>query len=162
MNKKEKSLTTVIVIIIVAALLLYSSIFYFGHSNLSVLPCFATPGYSCQNYVLETNGTFSFLFGQYTSPTIYNIKMACAATETTAGLPNPPSALENITYYLQNGTMISVALQCYGASGTAFSGSIGSPFSGFIWLNYTNNSTIPSSTNPWHTLKVATISLNAT
>ncbi|MFI5412926.1 MAG: hypothetical protein ACHQX1_03470, partial [Candidatus Micrarchaeales archaeon] len=66
---------------------------------------------------------------------------------------------------LASGQTIAVSqLPCFGTTGLQLANggtaaTIGAPFSGFLWLNYTTASGIPGGTNPWYTVKAATITV---
>jgi hypothetical protein len=71
------------------------------------------------------------------------------------------------TLTIANGGTISVtSLNCYGASGSDISNvARGTSFSGGIWINYTANNAAPTvsgGTNPFLTVKIATISAKVT
>lgn len=146
--------------------------------------CASAPGFLCQNPTLSQNGTLSFMFGmELSNQKYYNIQMACAATANTGGYPNNAQALVNINpsgiakgnipgdsnnIALASGETVLVSnLLCYGSTGLPLGSisnpaSIGSPFSGFIWLDYTNSSGIPNSINPWQTQKIAIVLVKVT
>ena len=176
-------------ILIIAVVLgaLFSLGVFSGGATLGTA-CVAQSGFLCQSpIVLGTNGNVSFIFGQSTGATIYNVGLACAATSTSAaGLPNPPGAMVYIdgvtgkanTLVAGNGntmvaanslTLISGAtvtvsgLTCYGSTANALrSQVIGTAFSGSLYMNYTTGSgspTVSSGTNPWLTQKVAIVTL---
>lgn len=141
------------------------------------LPCVASPGYVCQNMVLHTTGQLTFKLGQNTGITEYNLNIACASTANAAGYPNDGymafnSILANgnvnpnqsLGTSLNSGQTINInGISCAGPNGIQLgSVPIGTTFTGFIWLNYTvspgNNF---STSNPWHTMEVGTMSLHA-
>ncbi len=71
--------------------------------------CAATEDYSCSQLVLAKAGSdnisLSFVFGQNTGAPIFNIGMACSASATAGGLPNPASntfAAQNTIVYLNS------------------------------------------------------------
>ncbi len=57
--------------------------------------CIAAPGYTCTGLSLAKTGTsnvsLSLTFGQSTGQSIYNVGMACSATASSGGLPDPAS-----------------------------------------------------------------------
>ncbi len=57
--------------------------------------CVAQAGFLCKTpVILGTNGNVSFIFGQNTGATIFNIGLACTSTSIqNFGLPNPPTAM---------------------------------------------------------------------
>ena len=179
-------------ILIIAVVLgaLFSLGVFSGGATLGTA-CVAQSGFLCQSpIVLGTNGNVSFVFGQSTGATIYNIGIACAATSTSsAGLPNPPTAMVYVdgvtgkatnviaagvntavgggynTLTLISGATVTVSgLSCYGTTANALrSQVIGTAFSGSLYLNYTSGSATPTNTvggaNPWLTQKVAILTL---
>lgn len=68
---------------------------------------------------------------------------------------------------LASGQTIAISgngVPCYGTTGAplgtaATPATIGQAFSGFIWMNYTTSTGGYSSTNPWYTVKIATVNL---
>ncbi len=56
-------------------------------------------------------------------------------------------------------------LPCIGNNGkfVGFGSPISTAFSGYIWMNYTTGSTAPAAvSNPWYTVKVATLNTKVT
>ncbi len=142
--------------------------------------CIAAPGFLCQAPTLATNGNLSFSFGESTGSSMYNIGLGCVATSNNYGHPNPgnavvllntygeatsevASSLNTTSFYMNSGSEDFISnLKCFGASGSPISSiTQGSTFTGSLFLNYTTNSSAPSSTNPWLSVKVATLTLKA-
>ncbi len=156
----------------------------FNGGSLAGSSCVASPGFYCQNLALQnaattTNG-ITLTFGQSLGYTIYNLAMACAATSNSLGYPSGTTfndinsvgswmpSLGVVGTSLASGSTIAIGvtatsnnIPCIGSNGKSvgFGSAVGTPFSGYLWLNYTTNSGAPAAgTNPWYTIKVATIS----
>lgn len=161
-------MVAVIIFIVAVIIVALSLLFYLIiHSIKAVSPtyhCISSPGYLCSGVILSTNGTLNLSFGQQIGLTVYHLELACTATTMSNGLPKPLSAFQNITTSLQNGNITAVSdLPCYDTNGTLLGmQTSGTTFMGFLLLNYTNSSAIPSNTNPWRTVKVATLTLKVT
>jgi hypothetical protein len=144
----------------------------FGAANVLGTACVASPGYLCQNPTLITTGKLTFSLGQSTGSSAYNIALACAETQMTNGLPNPGTSFYSITAsgaaiaesnsgntLVSGQELVVEGLPCYGSTGALLSSpSVGTSFSGYIWLNYTTNTgAAAAGTNPWRTSKIATV-----
>ncbi|MDE1856047.1 MAG: hypothetical protein KGH49_02320 [Candidatus Micrarchaeota archaeon] len=166
------------ILIIAVVLGALFSLGVFNTGSLLGTSCVASPGFLCSSPTLNTAGNLSATIGQSTGSTFYNVGMGCASTTTTAGLPNPTGATVYVnsngmantiaanaptvgTLTLVSGQTISLsALKCYGTNANAITGpSIGTTFSGGLWMNYTLSSGAPGSSNPMLTQKVASITL---
>ncbi len=97
----------VLIIAVVLAALYNLGVFSSQGSGTS---CIAATGYTCTGLALaKTSATkvnLSFTFGENTGQPIYNIGMACSATATPGGLPNPTTnsiATQNTIVYLTSG-----------------------------------------------------------
>jgi hypothetical protein len=144
--------------------------------------CVAAPGFYCQNIVLQNTAAdngIAFTFGQNLGVTIYNIAMACAATSNSQGFPSGASfndinsagswvpSLGTAGASIISGGTLNIGITtgtnnipCVSSTGklVGVGSAIGTPFSGFIWMNYTTGPGAPAAaTNPWYTVKVATI-----
>ncbi|MDE1762093.1 MAG: hypothetical protein KGH59_01550 [Candidatus Micrarchaeota archaeon] len=90
---------------------------------------------------------------------LVDLSAAGAATATVSNVNNAGSLT------LSSGSTVSVTgLKCFGTTGVVFANtanpaSIGTAFSGSLWMNYTLSSSAPSAGNPLLTQKVATITL---
>ena len=89
----------------------------------------------------------------------YNVMTNGFANVLSTGyVTNAVSALN-----MQSGQTASIQmLPCFGSNGdllTTGSSPIGSSFSGYLFINYTTGSGTPGSSNPYFTLKIATITL---
>ncbi|MGC9099017.1 MAG: hypothetical protein ACP5HW_00500 [Candidatus Micrarchaeia archaeon] len=132
----------------------------FSGSSMLGTSCIAAPGYLCQNPVLSTSGTLTFLFGQNIGAPVYNA-ILWVAPQSTVPTSTPPSfgftnsnAGSNtlISNPFQSGQTVNVSVSLSGILGS--SPAIGTPFSGYVWLVY--NSTGSTGTRNLIT-KVATI-----
>ena len=138
--------------------------------------CIPAPGYLCSVGgvlpLLGTNGNLSFIFGQSLGSNIYNVKIACTASTTPSGQPNPPAAMTNLSVSstenktfgnvvsiytkpsvqgnltVQSGQELAViGLKCFDAEGNPLSNlSIGEAFTESLWVSYTQNSGPPNAT----------------
>ena len=166
-------------ILIIAVVLgaLYALGVFGGAASLGTA-CIPVAPFLCSNPSLTTAGLLSFTLGQNSQSTQYNIALACAATSNSLGLPNTGSA--DPWYYVNTngvasestggsnspantlslvpGQQLAVSgIQCYQSSGATFDpGSVGSAFTGTIWINYTTSSSNVVDGN-WLTAKMATI-----
>lgn len=84
--------------------------------------------------------------------------MGFANVLSTGAVTNAVSGLN-----MQSGQTASITmLPCFGSTGyllTTGSSPIGTSFSGYLFINYTTSSASPGASNPYFTLKVATITL---
>ena len=126
------------ILIIAVVLGALFSLGVFSGSSLLGTSCVASPGYYCQNPVLVGN-TLTFSFGQNTGATVYN---AIIYVEPQSASPSSSgSFFSNNTYTIGN-TFASGQIVSVSTSIAGFSGSIGTPFTGYVWLAY--NSMSPS------------------
>lgn len=172
------------ILIIAVVLGALFSLGVFNTGSLLGTSCIAAPGFLCQNPVLGTTGNLVMTIGQSTGSAFYNVGLGCAATATSAGLPNPTTALVQANTIgaantlpanqananaaltgtimtLVSGQTISISgFKCYDTTGTALSApAIGTTFSGGIWMNYTLSSGASSGSNPMLTQKIASVTL---
>jgi len=86
-------------ILIIAVVLgaLFALGIFGGTGILGGATCVASPGWLCQSPTLLPTGNLSFILGQNTGATIYNVAAACSATTQTNGQPNPPGP--SATYF---------------------------------------------------------------
>ncbi|MEM3841687.1 MAG: hypothetical protein QXN59_03275 [Candidatus Micrarchaeaceae archaeon] len=149
-----------ILIIAVALGLLYVLGLFNPSQTVAPSSCTSQSGYVCADLSLSSNGVVTFEFGQDTGFTIYNLEFACTALETPAGLPNP----SNVFTPSPESTMLNsqkeyATATCYSSTGSRFSATqIGTLYTGYLWINYTENNAAPSPSNPWLTAKVAAFS----
>ncbi len=110
--------------------------------------CLATPGYTCSNPVLATNGMLNFSFEQSTGQTLTNVQFACAATPNSIGLPTvsgggSPNMSSLIPTFASGATEPVSIPNCYTATGAALTSTpIGTPFGGTIWMYASNGNYI--------------------
>ncbi len=177
----------ILIIAIVLGVLYYLGVFS-GAATLGT-SCLAVAGYLCSAPTMATNGQLTFTLGQSTGSTQYNVGVACAAGANSVGLPYtggftgaafyfPTTASSTVTNTLPattnsvsliSGQQTTIAgLPCFSSSPTAASylfnpGAVGASFTGTLWYNYTSLSTAPASaTNPWLTVKMATLTIKTT
>ncbi len=160
----------ILIIAVILGILFQLGVFSSG--TLTGTACIATSGYYCSNPTLTTGGTLTFIFGQSTGSTLYNLEIACTDAGNTLG-PYPITSFNSITgtglaivasstgNQLNSGQSIVVsALPCYTSSGV-FIGSrpVGYAYSGYIWVNYTQYATPAGAGNPWQTVKSSAITV---
>ena len=141
------------ILIIAVVLGALFSLGVFSGSSLLGTSCIASPGYYCQNPVLVGN-TLTFNFGQNTGATVYNA-ILCAE-------PQSQSPSQSISALIFGGNNCTAPNALTLASGQtispsiplSFSGSIGTPFTGYVWLAYNG---VSSSGQANLIAKVATI-----
>lgn len=168
----------ILIIAIVLAALFALGIFRLGQGT----SCNANAGLLCQNPILNVSGLLSVNIGQGITSNMYNVQIACAASSKgSSNLPNPLTAFEfaqtngglvggYLTYNsansltLSGGSVVNLkGITCYASGATPLNTiSIGSPFTGYLWINYTSGAAAPSSSNPYLTLQLSTISVSAT
>jgi len=161
----------IIVILVVLAALYLLGIFTPG--KILGNQCNVQFRYSCTDLVLATNGTASFLLGQNTGTTEYNIAVACTQAKNATGGPLPSTAWEyvnssgvvkssyqsNNAYLFESGTSLSINnIPCYGPTGSSIgTRNYGSTFTGFLWVRYTNLPGTPGGANPLVISEIASI-----
>jgi hypothetical protein len=150
--------------LLVIAVTLYV-VFHLIFFNQQLAPsyCTAAPSFSCSAYALNKTGSFAISLYQATGGTI-NIKAAACSSAVNAVGDEPEygnaALLSNAIapqYYPSNSNLIStlsvpssstsavMRVDCYNDKGIA-TGSAGTPFIGYLWINYTY-SLLPSSSN---------------
>lgn len=150
------------VAILVISIALYV-VLQLGIFNMRLAPsyCNAAPNFVCAAVAINNSGAMTLVFSQATGGTLNISAVACSteANTTNAGpaygnfgmLPYtvaptfyPNNQLQNnLLVYSSNQTRIFV--NCYSGAGLA-KGSLGTTFSGFVWIKYTIN-TLPNSYN---------------
>jgi hypothetical protein len=104
--------------------------------------CIFPAGIECTGASILPNGVVNINLLQVTSTPISVTALGCNSNTIVANMQapfNPPSN----QVMLQIGANYTFSAQCYSGS-TAFSGSIGSVFKGYIYINYTEtNSGFP-------------------
>lgn len=123
----------------------------------------------CTDPILTASGTLSLEIGQASGSTMYNVELACLSTANTlayapyeqgvaySSITNFGSTSSNFT----SGQMLSVSnIPCYGGYGLIGTEPVGTQFTGIIPVNYTREGGPANNvTNPWVTLKLATITV---
>ncbi len=138
------------ILIIILAVYVFLRLDIFGKSVVSQT-CTPTPGFLCDpdSLLLASSGNLSMVLTQYTNGPMNVTGVACASAQNVSG-DFPATGNIHVTNmpqfypipYLGNGKVIYsgnstlITAKCYGASGIA-SSSVGSSFSGIIWINYT-------------------------
>ncbi len=164
----------IIVILVVLAVLYILGIF--TPNKILGTQCNALFKYSCQNLHLATNGSVSFLLGQNSGTTEYNIAVACTQTKNATGGPNPSTAWMYLnstgavkssypysnTYLFESGTFAQVNnIPCYSSTGSLLgSQKYGAGFTGFLWIKYTNLPGTPGGANPAVLSEVASVQVS--
>jgi hypothetical protein len=162
-------LAIIAIVLIVGLLVFFTQLGTFSVSSLPGSPCRPSLDYVCMNPKLSSNGSLAFTFEQNTSHTIYNLRLACVSTLKSDGLPANSSAWTLEASQLPNMQTVQITnLTCYNNYALPFAtssspASAGEKFTGYILLNYTNNSPAPGNAqNPWYTTKIAVIVINVT
>ena len=160
------------VLIIAVVLAAMYNLGVFNSSTVTGTTCTGATGFTCQSPSLVTNGTMTFLFGQLTGKTLYNVQLECTASIGAGNLPNPINMFNSITnagamlIYLDSGNSISngqtitiSGLPCYDTSGNRLSSSqvVGASYSGYVYVNYTIQNAVHSATNPWSTTRAIVV-----
>ena len=160
MKKVAKLVLGMIVAVMVLAVFLLQFDALSTHALISG-SCAVQPGYECINAAINTSGQLRFEFGQNTGTTEYNFELACYVLSAVNDQPTVGTgiytSISNVgasLNQLATGRQVNISrLQCYDINGTVFASSTGARFSGWLWINYTNNSSAASKSNPWHTVK---------
>jgi len=114
--------------------------------------CNAAPSFICDQMAINKTGGLIIIFSQGTGGTINITGASCStlANTTTYGpkygnfytLPYSEASSYYSNNQLQNGLLVyssnqtRLLVNCYGPGGLS-TGSLGSTYSGFVWLNYT-------------------------
>ncbi len=111
-NPKQKNIAIIIAVafLLLLVVLLVASLF----SSVSPLSCYSTVGtFLCNNAVLHTNDSLSFIFGQNTGHPIYDLGFSCTAVNYTTA---PPAK----DFHFVTGLMLNnIGTGCSGAPGKA-------------------------------------------
>jgi len=143
------------ILIIAVVLGALFSLGVFSGSSLLGTSCIATPGFLCQNPLLSTSGTLTATIGQENGYTAYNAFFYVSpqtAGVNSAGFPTQayqctPQAGASLSA-LSSGQTVTISCPTGLSSPT-----IGTSFSGYIWLNYSSTSGGPATISQ----KVATV-----
>ncbi|MGC9205412.1 MAG: hypothetical protein ACP5FN_04040, partial [Candidatus Micrarchaeia archaeon] len=131
------------ILIIAVVLGALFSLGVFNGASLLGTSCVAGSGYLCQNPVLSTSGQLTFTFGQNTGAMMYNAIISVSpqsAATVASGFPaggNFAQATAISTLASGQTVPISVTLT---TPTLLSSDTIGTPFTGYIWLNYSTTS----------------------
>jgi len=100
----------------------------FGSSQTFTAPsCLVSPGYICNNPIMNTSGYLGVTFGQIGTGPITLTGMGCTTNSTT------PSITQLLNLPLNSGSTSGLAVSCPIAAN-----SIGTGFKGFLWIRYDN------------------------
>ena len=127
----------ILIISIVLAALFASGIF--NPSQFAGQECVLSSGFSCLNYYLTSNGILTLNLFQSTNGAVNITSLGCAVTQTTAYMSAPNNPPSN-QVYMPLGSNYTFPITCY-ANGTQLSTAVGSLFSGYIAINYTETET---------------------
>jgi len=140
------------ILIIAVVLGALFSLGVFSGSSLLGTSCIATPGFLCQNPLLSTSGTLTATIGQENGYTAYNAYFYISpqtASVNSAGFPTPAyQCTSPAGASLSSGQTVTISCPTGLSSPT-----IGTSFSGYIWLNYSSTSGGPATISQ----KVATV-----
>jgi hypothetical protein len=140
------------ILIIAVVLGALFSLGVFSGSSLLGTSCIATPGYLCQNPVLSPTGTLTLTIGQSTGVTEYNAIFFVSPQSSglnSVGFPKTFSIGSPSGNNLASGQTISLSFPGVVSNPSA----VGTPFSGYIWLNYSSTSGGPATISQ----KIATV-----
>jgi len=141
------------ILIIAVVLGALFSLGVFSGSSLLGTSCIATPGFLCQNPLLSTSGTLTATIGQENGYTAYNAYFYVSPQTSgvgTTGFPTTVFQCTSPTPGTNLGSGQTVTISC--STGLS-SPTIGTSFSGYIWLNYSSTSGGPATISQ----KVATV-----
>jgi len=129
------------ILIIAVVLGALFSLGVFSGPSLLGTSCIASPGFLCQNPVLSTSGTLTATIGQENGYTAYNAFFYVSPQGSgvnPVGFPtNAVPCSISPSGAISSGQ--SVTISCSIAN-VLSSLAIGTPFSGYIWLNYSSTS----------------------
>lgn len=121
-------------IVILAAVI---GVIFFITTSVSSPPqiCVMPAGFSCSGSALSPNGLLSLNFYQSSQNPIVVTALSCVNVQSLSHMQgsNPPGN----SVALPVGANYTFNVQCYSNS-TAYSGSLGATFTGYIVVNYTN------------------------
>jgi hypothetical protein len=143
--------------IIIYTFQLYPHIIPVG-ASWGAAPCIGQSPFFCVAPVLTNQGTLTITFAQASGATFYNTEVACLSN-TSSSSPDSAAYTPLINTTLESGQLIQVTvsdLPCYEQTGKLGTIPIGTGFHGFLYVNYTSSSGVPSAENPWNTAKVGT------
>jgi hypothetical protein len=154
------------VIILVVTIAIYA-VLQLGVFSPAIAPsyCNAAPGFSCTAYSMYTNGTFAFVLTQSLGGTIKITSLGCSSqlngtsggpafgnvqmTNQNPSINYPTNGFSTGTLLLSNRPM-EMSVYCFSSPGNIpAKGSLGSTFTGYLFMNYTYSG-LPSS---YHTIQ---------
>ncbi len=122
----------ILTISIVLSAFIYLGVFNTGTFVSS--QCVAQADFSCLTARMDTNGQITFNVQQNTMTNINVTAMSCNATASYIGM----SAISPQVTMTIGGNHTFGSVQCYTSKGAAFSGSVGTVYTGYVIMNYTN------------------------
>lgn len=154
------------VIILVVTIAIYA-VLQLGVFSPAIAPsyCNAAPGFSCTAYSMYTNGTFAFVLTQSLGGTIKITSLGCSSqlngtsggpafgnvqmTNQNPSINYPTNGFSTGALLLSNRPM-EMSVYCFSSPGNIpAKGSLGSTFTGYLFMNYTYSG-LPSS---YHTIQ---------
>lgn len=159
--KTKINKTLILFLILIMAIVIIAATLSFKPEPSNSVACISITGYTCQNYILNTSGFLSFTIAETISNNLYNVKFACASGVASNGGPAPGNLTFNNSAKLGNNQLkygiptIVSQLDCYNSNNTILSNMpLATLYKGYIWIEYTNSSAIPSISNPYHVQKI--------
>jgi hypothetical protein len=123
---------SILVIAVVVAVLFALGAFN-GPNQGATSSCLAISGYQCTMPTLYSNGTMSFLAGQVSS-SLTIVGAACSLSST------PPQTIPTLTNTITVGP--NQAATVFASGCTLSSNAIGTKFTGYLWVQYSNGAII--------------------
>jgi len=141
------------ILIIAVVLGALFSLGVFSGSSLLGTSCIATPGFLCQNPLLSTSGTLTATIGQENGYTAYNAYFYVSPQSSGVGTTGFPTTVSQCTSPTPGTNLVSGQTVTISCSTGLSSPTIGTSFSGYIWLNYSSTSGGPATISQ----KIATV-----
>ena len=138
-----------LIIIIIAMAVIYKVGFL--NSSLTPVSCTGFSGFSCGAFAINSSGVLSIYLYQATGGKIIINAISCSSAINASGdkpaygnfyvtdnsiFYPPGNAIPSNGIPLYSGSGTSLVVNCYDSAGIA-TGSLGSAFFGYVWLNYT-------------------------
>jgi len=142
------------ILIIAVVLGALFSLGVFSGSSLLGTSCIASSGFLCQNPLLSTSGTLTATIGQENGYTAYNAYFYISPQSSGVNSVGFPTTVSQCTSPPAGTNLVSgqeVTISCPNVLPSP--SPIGTPFSGYIWLNYSSTSGGPATISQ----KVATV-----
>ncbi len=155
----------IVIIVISVALVVVASVAF---QQVATPSCISPPGFNCNFLAINKSGVVTAKISQALGMQITLNGVGCASTQNNTGdrpaygnvwvsnsIQFYPKPLGSAGHYPPGNTIYSGSsyifyVYCYGLSNNPATGSVGSQFTGFLWLNYTINNYVTQ------TQKVAT------